>query len=441
MMAVAALLGGQIAAQVPVDPSILFSEDFSGVNPLANFNLENPPGAGQSPMAIGIDNQALVMDYLYGFGVASAGLKTAINFKDTFLEGDLRLETTYPYDPRGMGNIGWVNGSSSQGYVSLGLQMDENRAYIFVGGGGLSGSASSPIVVDRDVTYRLRLEVRSPNIIRGYVNDVQVVSLTFDIGNFPVQMNPAVSANSYPSLRIRHDNLVVRTINQPPSCDAGADQMLECAGALTPAQLNGSASSDPDGDSLTYEWTVAEGSGAVIENPSSIQPTGWFPIGTTMVTLLVADGNGGFDTDDMFVVVHDTTAPVVVCTTDVASLWPPNHRMVAVRIFLNVADVCASPRDFSVMCQVSSSEADDAKGDGKSTGDVNGANGYISPVPVTLTYDPGSGMFTGRVNLRAERNGSKNGRTYSITGVASDPSGNSGSANCVVIVPHDMGKK
>jgi PKD domain len=265
--------------------------------------------------------------------------------------------------------------------------------------------------------------------------------MTFNLGSFPAQMNPAVSANSYPALRIRHDNLEVRTINRSPTSDAGADQMLECAGALTPAQLDGSSSSDPDGDGLTWQWTVADGSGAVIDNPSSTRPAGWFPIGTTMVTLTVSDGNGGFDTDDMLVVVRDTTAPVVICTTDVASLWPPNHRMVAVRIFLHVADVCASPQDFAVMCQVSSSEADDATGDGKSTGDVDGANGHTTPVPVALTYDPASGTFTGRVNLRAERNGGGIGRTYSITSTAGDPSGNSSSANCVVVVPHAKGAK
>lgn len=441
MAAVAALLCGEVKAQAPVDPSVLFSEDFSGVNPLENFNLENPPGGGQSPMAIGIDTQALVMDYLNGFGVAVADYQTSASFKDTFFDGELRLEASSPPDPRAWGSINWVNGNSSQAYVYFGLQLDENQAYVFVYDGISSGMTSAQIQVDRNVTYQLRLEVRAPDIIKGYVNGQLVTSMNFDLGNFPATMNPGVSANSSYPIRNRYDNLVVRTINQPPSCDAGADQTLECAGALTPTQLNGAASSDPDGDSITYEWTVADGSGAVIENPSSIHPTGWFPIGATMVTLIVTDGNGGFDTDDMLVVVQDTTAPVVVCTTDVASLWPPNHRMVAVRIFLNVADVGASPQDFSVMCQVSSSEADDARGDGKSTGDVNGTNGYISPVPVALTYDPQSGMFTGRVNLRAERDGSKKGRTYSITAVASDPSGNSSSANCVVVVPHDMGKK
>jgi hypothetical protein len=62
-------------------------------------------------------------------------------------------------------------------------------------------------------------------------------------------------------------------------------------------------------------------------------------------------------------------------------------------------------------------------------------------VPVALTYDPASGTFTGRVNLRAERNGGGIGRTYSITSTAGDPSGNSSSANCVVVVPHAKGAK
>lgn len=229
--------------------------------------------------------------------------------------------------------------------------------------------------------------------------------------------------------------------NHDPVANAGPDQTVECLGNLTPVELDGSSSSDPDGDSLTYGWSVASDSGAVIDDPSGATPTGWFPDGTTMVTLTVSDGHGGFDTDDMLVIVHDTAAPVVVCTTDIASLWPPNHRMVPVSISLSITDACTSPGQFTVSCAVSSSEPDEGKGDGKTKGDVNGANGYISPVPVTLVYQPTSGLFTGVVNLRAERDGSKYERTYSITSLVGDSSGNKTTATCVVVVPRDMGRK
>ena len=42
--------------------------------------------------------------------------------------------------------------------------------------------------------------------------------------------------------------------NEPPSVDAGADQTLLESERVT---LDGTASSDPDGDELTFEWTVA----------------------------------------------------------------------------------------------------------------------------------------------------------------------------------------
>jgi hypothetical protein len=229
--------------------------------------------------------------------------------------------------------------------------------------------------------------------------------------------------------------------NLPPVADAGTDVTAECAGDLTPVALDGTGSSDPDDDTLTYAWAVADGSGASIDDPADPTPTGWFPHGATLVTLTVTDGEGGLDTDDVLVVVSDTTAPVLACTTDLAVLWPPDHRMQPVRITLGVTDACTDAEDFTVVCQVSSNEADNAMGDGNKPGDVNGSDGNTAPVPVALTYDEERGLFTGVVLLRAERNGGKGGRIYSIACEVTDPSGNAASASCVVLVPHDKGKK
>ncbi len=52
MASVAAMLIGPAAAQAPVDPSVIFTEDFSGASPLDDYNVENPPGP-QSPMSMG----------------------------------------------------------------------------------------------------------------------------------------------------------------------------------------------------------------------------------------------------------------------------------------------------------------------------------------------------------------------------------------------------
>jgi hypothetical protein len=228
---------------------------------------------------------------------------------------------------------------------------------------------------------------------------------------------------------------LVSVCNDDPWADAGLDQVVECAGALTSVSLEGSGSSDPDGDALTYEWSAPLG--VFLDDPSSVAPTGQFPMGPSLLTLTVSDGNGGVASDDVLITVEDTTAPVVVCTTDVIALRPPDHTMRKVEICVAVTEECS---DVTLTCEVSSSEPDDAKGDGQFTGDVDGLDGYTLPVEVNLVFDPESGCFLGEVELRAERDGRNRGRTYSIVCHVTDVAGNRAQAGCVVVVPHSARK-
>lgn len=79
--------------------------------------------------------------------------------------------------------------------------------------------------------------------------------------------------------------------NTPPVADAGRDQTLM---AGTTVQLDGRASSDPDGGPLMlrFHWTLATlptGSGAVLADPQAPQPTFVADVGGTYTVELVVD--------------------------------------------------------------------------------------------------------------------------------------------------------
>jgi chitinase len=59
--------------------------------------------------------------------------------------------------------------------------------------------------------------------------------------------------------------------NGPPVANAGADQGPINTGSTV--TLNGSGSTDPDGDTLTYTWTQVSGPTATLINPNSANPT------------------------------------------------------------------------------------------------------------------------------------------------------------------------
>lgn len=87
-------------------------------------------------------------------------------------------------------------------------------------------------------------------------------------------------------------------------------------GNQTVVTLDGSASSDPDGDALSYSWTVAGGTfenGTAATDP--IAQVSFPGTGNYDVTLQVADGNGGADQAAGVVLVANQ-APVATATAD-----------------------------------------------------------------------------------------------------------------------------
>lgn len=102
--------------------------------------------------------------------------------------------------------------------------------------------------------------------------------------------------------------------NLPPVAEICADVRAECTGALTPVGLDGTCSSDPEGQALSYSWSSPTGT---FSGPTA-KPTGSFQLGRNDVTLVVSDPGGASSAPyDGLVVIADTIAPEINCPANV----------------------------------------------------------------------------------------------------------------------------
>jgi hypothetical protein len=99
--------------------------------------------------------------------------------------------------------------------------------------------------------------------------------------------------------------------------------------------------------------------------------------------------------------------------------------MVRVTLVANAQDDSGGPVTLEVA--VASDEPADGEGDGDTPVDWE-----------VLGVDPATGVVT--LDLRAERSGGGDGRVYTVTITATDPSGNASTAAVEVRVPHSRGK-
>jgi dienelactone hydrolase len=116
--------------------------------------------------------------------------------------------------------------------------------------------------------------------------------------------------------------------NEPPVANAGRDTTL--TPPANSVQLDGSASYDPDGQIVTYQWTKISGpSPFTMTNPNTVNPTliALLP-GTYVIELVVTDNRGATATDRVTVIVgsgsSDNKAPVANAGKDQIVILPVN---------------------------------------------------------------------------------------------------------------------
>ncbi len=140
--------------------------------------------------------------------------------------------------------------------------------------------------------------------------------------------------------------------------------------------------------------------------------------GTHLVQYYSTDPGGTVEAIHDLTVSIDQTPPVLTVTASPTSLWPPNHRTVAVTVSGMASDATSGLSSLSY--SVGDSEGEDD------------SSGTIMP--------NGNGTYSFVLDLTASRKGQdKQGRHYTISVVAQDLAGNISTASVVVTVPHDQG--
>lgn len=225
-------------------------------------------------------------------------------------------------------------------------------------------------------------------------------------------------------------NVIVENVNHAPVANAGDSQTRdECTlppEECTPVELNGTASRDPDGDALTFQWVQIAGQQVTLSDNASPTPRFTAPevIGVLSVELIfelaVDDGELASEPAVVRITVRDTNAPPAceLAQPSVSELWPPNHKMHSIGI-VGVTDPENADVQITIL-QVTQDEPVEGLGDGDTAPDA---------------------VIQGNTALiRAERAGGGNGRVYVIHFQADDGVGGLCTGSVRVYVPHSKGK-
>jgi hypothetical protein len=217
---------------------------------------------------------------------------------------------------------------------------------------------------------------------------------------------------------------LVPLLENPPVVTCPAPVTVEC-GSVTTVTVQ---VSDPDNDALLVVWSVngtslqtnqlASGSTAA---PTPVSFDAEYQLGTNVISIVVADSTNTSVECSTTVTVVDTTPPVVTTlTSNPNSLWPPNHKLVAIRLAATVTDLCGGTT--WKITSITSSEPEDAKGSGNTAPDWEITGNHTA-------------------KLRAERSGITGPRVYTLTVEAEDAAGNVSAPKTVTVtVPHSKGK-
>ena len=371
--------------------------------------------------------------FQFAFGTSGAGgtfqlaAGIAVDSSGHIFVADANANVVKEFSSTGtsIGTIGSPGSSDGQFSGPIGLAIDSgdnlyvadsgnnriqkfNSSGTFVTKWGAAGTGngqfSSPQGVDVDSAGTVYVADTGNNRVQLFSTSGTFIEVCGSAGSSDGQFSgPAdIASNSAGTFFyvVDRDNFRIQkfsTSAASPTANAGTDQTVECAGATTPVNLDGSASTAGSGTINSYSWAegaTSLGTGATL--------TVNLPTGTHTITLTVTDTGGGSDTDDVVITVQDTLAPDITCPADVVASLPMNSN--ATSMVVNYPDVTATDSCSSSVTVNSTPASGSVFPVGTTTvhATANDGNGHTSTCSFTVTvqYDF-AGFFPPVANLPA----------------------------------------
>ncbi|MFC6669434.1 hypothetical protein [Marinobacterium aestuariivivens] len=267
---------------------------------------------------------------------------------------------------------------------------------------GTANDGSESVTLPCETTDRARFKVKASDNIFFDVNDSDL-----EVVNDPPQIAMDPVADGEVDDQCEFTLNFSATVTDACSIDAGdVDVSLtkEAPGAFTLGApnisivQNGVGQVDVSGDVLVSD---------LLSSPAVVR-----------IGIDAEDSCGTTSSDFRLVEVSDTTPPSIAVSLSQDTLWPPNHKLAQITANVVASDNC--PGVSFELASVTSDEPDNGIADGDTTGDIQNADIGTPDL-----------MF----ELRAERAGNLDGRTYTAVYEATDGSDNTASDSDEVEVP------
>jgi PKD repeat protein len=180
------------------------------------------------------------------------------------------------------------------------------------------------------------------------------------------------------------------------------------------------AATDSESGVATTEYRIDGNEWVVYQTPLQFTEDGIY-----LIEYRSTDQAGNTESIQSITVKIDKSLPDVKLTLNQNTLWPPNHKMVTVKVTPEINDSTSGIQSI-ILTSITSSDLEDGLGDGQTDADIQKA-------------EIGTADF--EFELRAERSGKTGERIYTITYTITDLAGNVRTEVITITVSHDQARK